>query len=378
MNDFEQYKVGDGEYDLTNAEDDDIVKVYKLLKNDDQVMVTKNNGKVDIKDNETGEEYLVDMGDEDETPISDSNDDSGEDFDSENDVFDDGYTDDDEDNLNNMKESRIYEIALNEYNSNVGYTDDYQNKDVVKGKNEYNVNEPAPGKVNDWDKGLPKGTNKPWAHPKKNVAPFNAGKGRDIDEETGLDGAEAPSEPPVKEANLSQSRWNDTHAAHNRVPAANSDKFRRNGIQKTSKGASYRANGGSDETNESVKKMKQIFRENKELKAMLPKFKKLIAEAALTNINLGNIVKILVENTTTVDEKKAIVGRFSKEATTAKGSRNLYESISKQLSNKKPINEAKIGSAVSAAGSKQINETKIYESNDMNSIKDLMNRMSKL
>jgi hypothetical protein len=64
---FDKYKVSDDEYDFSNAEDDEIVKVYKLLKDDDQVVVTKADDKVSIKDNETGAEYLIDLSGEDET-----------------------------------------------------------------------------------------------------------------------------------------------------------------------------------------------------------------------------------------------------------------------------------------------------------------------
>ena len=126
---FDKYKVSDDEYDFSNAEDEEIVKVYKLLKDDDQVVVTKNDDKVNIKDNETGAEYLIDLGGETDNAVEDFNteDDSfGDDegFDSEENDFE---NQDDED----MNESRIFEIALNEYDSNVGYTDNYQDKDVM-------------------------------------------------------------------------------------------------------------------------------------------------------------------------------------------------------------------------------------------------------
>ena len=60
---FEKYKVSDDEYDFSEANDDEIVKVYKLLKDEDQVHVNvdKDTKKVEIKDNETGAEYLLDL-----------------------------------------------------------------------------------------------------------------------------------------------------------------------------------------------------------------------------------------------------------------------------------------------------------------------------
>ena len=97
---FDKFKTSDGEYDFRNAQDDELVKVYKLLKADDNVTVVKDDDKIQISDNETGAEYIIDLGNDTETS---------------NKLDDDINTDD-------MKESTIYEIALNEYDSNVGYT----------------------------------------------------------------------------------------------------------------------------------------------------------------------------------------------------------------------------------------------------------------
>ena len=169
---FDKYKVSDDEYDFSNAEDDEIVKVYKLLKDDDQVVVTKNDEKVSIKDNETGAEYLIDLGGDESNSVEPSDfggedetefeieADSDDNLDLENDL----ENEDDED----MNESRIFEIALNEYNSNVGYTDNYQSKDVMT-----NPGMSEPGKnVNDWDAGVPKDSKKPWSGKKNNNRPY--------------------------------------------------------------------------------------------------------------------------------------------------------------------------------------------------------------
>lgn len=370
MNDFDQYKVSDNEYDLTNADDDEIVKVYKLLNNDDQVMVTKTDDKVNIKDNETGAEYLIDLGDENSLMDDDTEDDS----DLDDDSFD---LDTEEENDDDMNESTIYEIALKEYNSNVGYTDNYQNKDAMKSN--LSVNEPSPIKGHrDWDKGIPHDTSKPWSKLKAKQAPFDKDGAKKVEE--------AVDESMTKlmdEANLSQSRFNDTHAVHNRVPAANKLSYRRKGLQKISHGTKYHGvETSNEETNESVKKIyakaQAILKENAEIKNVLSKVKGLFTEAAVTNVHLGNIIKLITENSTTADEKKNIIARFANEANSVKSSNKLYESMSRELKNKKPINEVKLGNQFSAAGSKQINETKLYESKDMDNIKDLMNRMEKL
>ena len=197
---FDKYKVSDDEYDFTNAEDEEIVKVYKLMKNDDQILVHKDdNGNVNIQDNETGAEYLINLGDNSEATgvaATEPNDDEV--------ITDDSAEDDFENNMDDMNESteRMFELVL-EYDSNVGYTDNYQKKDVMT-----NPGMSEPGKnVNDWDAGVPKGDSKPWSgYPgKKNKAdkPFNDGKGKQLEEEEAVEGAVEECgnvEAPVEEA----------------------------------------------------------------------------------------------------------------------------------------------------------------------------------
>lgn len=339
---FEDFKVSDNEYDFSNAEDDSFVKVYKLLKPDDQIKIVQKDDKINIKDPENDEEYIIDMGDENNNEMND---------------FDD------------MNESTIYEVALKEYNSNTGYTDSYQHKDVMT-----NDGVKEPGKnVNDWDKGVPKSTSKPFGGKVKKAEPFN-------EEENLEDEQMNEEEENIDEANLSQSRWNDTHAVHNRIPAANKDEFRRDGMQKTSKGTQYRAHGSSEVT-ESVRKIvlkaNDILKENKELKKAIGQFKQLVEQAAVTNMNLGNIIKIITENATTVDEKQNIIKRFAKEATSIKASNSLYEQISNELKNKTVISENKLDKQFTVNGSKKINETTLVENKDLTKVLDLMNRLKK-
>ena len=178
---FDKYKVSDDKYDFSNAEDDEIVKVYKLLKDDDQVVVSKEDDKVSIADNETGAEYIIDLGGGGASAVASEPAGEGEmEFEVE---ADGGNEYDDENELNqdeDMNESRIFEIALNEYNSNVGYTDNYQNKDVMT-----NPGMSEPGKnVNDWDKGVPKDSKKPWSGKKNDKSenqPFTAEKGKTVE-----------------------------------------------------------------------------------------------------------------------------------------------------------------------------------------------------
>jgi hypothetical protein len=65
--DFDQFKTGEDEYDLTNNSIEDVVKVFKKIDDNDSIIVKKlENGKIELVDNEADTEYLIDMGDDGE------------------------------------------------------------------------------------------------------------------------------------------------------------------------------------------------------------------------------------------------------------------------------------------------------------------------
>ena len=385
---FDKYKVSDDEYDFSNAEDDEIVKVYKLLKDDDQVVVTKSDEKVSIKDNETGAEYLIDLGGDESNAVEPTDNVGGEtefelEADSDDNLENDFENEDDED----MNESRIFEIALNEYNSNVGYTDNYQSKDVMT-----NPGMSEPGKnVNDWDAGVPKDSKKPWSGKKNDKSenqPFTAQKGKTVEEE----GEMEDTVDTVTEAAIQELKTRQEHTANvgstSRTDGDNGNRRRKgrsfhtaqNG-QETGTGDNPYNNNSAKDVNVNVKvenvikKANTIFEENKALKNALKQFKATLEEAAVTNVNLGNIIKLVMENSTSMDEKKEIIARFGNEANTVEASRTLYESISRELQKKSKMNIDE--SKEYSVSDNKINETQIYRSNDILNSLDLMHRICK-
>ena len=376
---FDKYKISDDEYDFSNAEDEEIVKVYKLMKNDDQILVHKDDsGNVNIQDNETGAEYLINLGDNGEATDVAASEPSDDVITDDEGADDFGGEDDFENENDDMNESteRMFELVL-EYDSNVGYTDNYQKKDVMT-----NPGMSEPGKnVNDWDAGVPHGTEKPWSgYPgKKNKAdkPFNAGKGKQLEEEEAVEGAvEAPVEEATNVGGFVQQ--NSTSKSH--VPNSNGRNARSmsKGGKRVKGTVTPRYSGGEEDTvSESfMKRANKVLAENKELKATLTDVMTSLKEAAVTNHNLGMIIKLISENSTTQDEKKEIISRFSNEAKTVEASKNLYESISRDLQKSKKMNITEDAS-LTVEGSKKINETKIYQSPDVLDSLDLMHRMMK-
>lgn len=429
---FSQYQTGDeNTYDLTGENDlDNVVKIYKLLQDDDQVVVKKDGNTIQLKDGQAGTEYVIDLGADDETaadgmegeetPSSelnerfdvagfpdvendeseddefddipngsqpwddeDSFDDDFDDLDG-GDEFEDGSFDSDEldgEEMNNfafeskkmkkpMKESKevLFEVDL-------GYTDNYQDKDPIKGLSN---NEPSKSGKS-WHKGVPTGTEKPWAGSSKDKSkPFGEKK---VDEEEekccpkcGKCGKECTCEKEVDEQTnvggfVQQNSVTTSHVPNSNGRKARSQRSASQGVEVTGS-ADPRYKG----VNES-KELKAIKKENLELKKAVMELKKNLNEAYLTNVNLGKITKLFLENTTSKSEKTDIVSRFVNEAKTIEQSNTLYETISRELKKNNSNPMAITESSKTANGTKELNENKGYKSAEVLKTIDFMNRV---
>lgn len=328
---YEDYKVGDDEYDFTGENDSTVVaKVFKLLNDDDQVVVKQDGDKLNIVDNEAGTEYVIEL-----------NPDSEDEFESEDDDM--------------FEEETLMDDETLVTEEDLGYTDNYQSKDPIQG---LSMTEPSKSGKS-WSKGVPTGTTKPWAGKGKSD-PFNKSVGKETLYEVELDEA-AMSTSSQSVAKKTNTRTSQSRAENAREVAKNVHTAA--GLQ-----------------TESLKKIlstaKEIQNENKELKSVLGKFKTALQEAVLVNVNLGNITKLMIENSTTQDEKKTIVERFSNEVKTVEQSKALYESIKRDFAkqNKTVVLEKQMN----ANGSSVINETKVYQSAELEGVLGFMRRMENI
>ena len=437
---FSKYQVGDNTYDFTGENDyDSVVKVYKLLKDDDQVVVKKDGNTVQLQDGQAGTEYVIDLGGEGEEPTAEGGDSGGEEAPSDNlsegfdvagfpdsedeepdggvdvpngsqpwddsddfesefdnidgdefDGIDDGLNDDsfatdelgaDDNNLTlenkktrkPMKESKevLFEVDL-------GYTDNYQDKDPIKGLSN---NEPSKSGKS-WHKGVPTGTEKPWAGSSKDKGkPFGD---KTVEEEKeaccpkcGKCGDECTCEKEVDEATnvggfVQQNTTVGSHIPNSNGRKARSQRSASQGVEVT--GTPDPRYKGVNES----KELKAIKAENRELKKAVLELRKNLNEAYITNVNLGKITKLFLENTTSKAEKIDIVNRFSNEAKTVEQSQTLYESIDREL---KKTNSQKMNlteSSKTAKGTKELNEEKTYKSPEVLRTIDFMNRVMSL
>lgn len=404
MGEFEAFKIegADDQYDFSKADDETLVKVYKLLDNSDEVVVKmdKENNRLGLKTNDT--EYIIELDpscDEEECGVDD-------------------FTD------NDINESRkMIEIVLTE-NNNLGYTTNYQDSDVMTTPS---MKEPGRN-VNDWDAGVPKGKQKPWpGSPKSKSAPYGKTVNEDEMEECGMEDMTEGQNVPTKEIPSwgtngkgkpnSSDKFNDygvnqkpktknipswgTELSEDmdldecgEIEECNDSRVRERstghksyvpknkqltyGAHHISSAGKYEGDypqGRKGSANESMKrKHATIMKENKIMKEKLSELMNMVNEAAVTNLSLGHIVKLFNENATTQDEKKEIYSRFN-DVHTIEESKKLYKAISQELSKKSTmnINEDK----QYAAPSNQINENVIHMTKDLMNSLDLMHKICK-
>lgn len=373
-----QYQAGDEDtLDLTGEQDiQNVLKVYRALSDDDQVVVKQDGGKVSLQDNGTGAEYIIDLGTDDAEPAMEDG--EADQLAEESCVgASDEYNELAEEDNNDFEsdpemtnEETLFEIDL-------GYTDNYQDKDPIDG-----LNNSEPSKSGrSWHKGIPTGTEKPWAGKgtEKKGDPFDKSVNEETIEldddyfaaglnDTGVAEVETedgmPFDKKVGDVNENQttSKYQKRHKVKTR--ATNSgDEEKPEKSKSTSIENEYKA-----ELDETIKKLKA---KNKKLNEAVKELHKGLKEAYMTNVNLGKITKLFLESTTTQAEKLQIVERFSNEAKTPKQAQALYESISKELAKKTTVDESKVTEKAVVTESK----APVYKSQDLLDTIDLMNRV---
>ncbi len=348
--DFDEFKTGDDEYDLTNNSIEDVIKVFKKIDGNDSVIVKKlDDGKIEFKDSETEAEYLIDLG-------ADTDDDAMDDF---------GFDGDDE-----LSESFIneYDSGL-DMDSEINYFDDEELDDKLSGFNlpsdidEYNPTDDDLGEFND-----------------EFDDEFDDMLGESDDFEIELDEDEMLDEKPMTQsigANRRAGKMSQTRKeyapgkASNRDGAkliANEQKLKKMYIAKLNEmSRKYKA------------ERKAITEEVNKYKETLKLFSDKIKESAVLNNNLAKYVKLISENTTTKDEKLSILKKFSEQGNSIDNSNKLYESINRELKGKVTPEFITLNDKVSAHGSKKINEQVIYEDKgQLGGVLNLMNRIEKL
>lgn len=346
-NELEKCKSADGEFDCRGMDDGNLLKVLKAMGPEDGIRVMKNDDgtiavEVDGDLIQGEEEFVIDLDDLAEP------------------------------------EDAVEESKNNECNeSNTGYTSDYQKETAMTTPDNH---EPAnPKTTYSMDGGVPTGVEKPFAN-QGDKAPYD----EKVNEETEYE-IETEEEPVNEVASTTEN--NPTVRGTGMTHANTNSKGKR--FRSSSEGGQRVKGTGENtysgnETNESLdfkRKMNKLYEENKQMKSIIPELQKKLMESMVINSSMGYIVRLLNENSTSVDEKKEISARFSK-VNTLDESKQLYQTISEELKKVNKNNNVNGIFNSQLAESKQAKqslvETTMYKSEKVNEALDFMKRLDNI
>jgi hypothetical protein len=311
---------GEEVMDLTGASDDEVVKVFKRLSDDDEVEVVKDADGIHLTDNKTGAEYY----------IKESMDEM-KNFMNEKEYCAEGncgsmYEEEDPENMDEV----MYEIELDEDSDMMEMFKEMD--DMKEGHYEegYHMEE----------------------------------EGAYIDEE----------EEKLEEDKLQRHRRTAGRQRYSGAKVGRRDEskiLRKPLVNRKPKTSTV------SET-KIMKEYVELKAKNEEYKKALNVFKDKLNEVALFNTNLAYVNRIFTEHSTTKKEKMDILKRFD-NAESIKESKNIYKTIKTELDNKKPINESvqnKVNKTIESSKSQNLNESTAYVDPQITAIKDLMRRIS--
>jgi hypothetical protein len=402
--------------DLTNASDEEILKVFKAMGENDGIIVKKDGDEIHLTDDDSDVEYLVKLGEsmeddsemmeEDEYDMMDEEmyEEMDEEDETVNDVIDAIFSGDmsgmDEEMDEEMDEV-VYEIEMDEDDDMEMDSDDedmdeeltnetYKPKGVGIGKPKFKYEKTTGGFKEDMKQG-PKsvGTGKAKFEYKKGAN--MEGKSKTVKAETkegdyGMGKGEKSKTMKGKEDYTTKKgdtlkrkafeKEETKEAARTYGMGSKEGRGLRKGIT-PNRNFVYGKNGVKTEsTQEEVSMLRE---KNEEYRKALNVFREKLNEVAIFNSNLAYATRLFTEHSTTKKEKINILRRFD-NVDTLKESKNLYKSIKDELSKveTKSINESvgsKLNKTVSTGSSTTLIETKTYENPQLLRMKDLINKL---
>jgi len=232
------------------------------------------------------------------------------------------------------------------------------------------------------DAGVPTGTEKPWVGHKGDMSPF----GKKVNEgETCAKCGKNPCECNEEQVNETMtSTENSANVRNTGMTHANTNNKGKQFRNSSEGGVKVKGTGENSYSKTQVesimRKANAIFKENQELRKVAESIKGKLEEAIVVNSSLGNIIKLVTENSTTLDEKKDIIRRFDNVKTINEG-KNLYNTIAEELKKAGKVNntsENKLDNQLAESKKTKLVETTMYQSADLSATISLMERLNKL
>jgi len=331
--------------DLTGASDEEILKVFKAMGEEDGIIISQEGDEVTLKDNEADVEYKIQMESEEEVEM--------EEMDEE--VEEEMHEGDMEEEMDEV----VYEIEMSEEDDmDEEYKEGYQKEEMEEGYND-DLDDSLgmkDGKESDKEQSL--------ADRRKESEGMEKADG-----ERKYSGDKSMDEEEVEgEATEGMVR---SHAAGQN---ASSDKSK--GLPRPHS-VPNKARLGE----EAQKEIQQLREKNEEYRKALNIFKEKLNEVAVFNSNLAYATRLFTENTTTKQEKINILRRFD-SVETLKESKSLYKTLKEEFESKEAntISESvseKVSKTPVKGSSANLIESKTYENPQFMRMKDLMTKIIK-
>ena len=304
--------------DLTGASDEEILKVFKAMGEEDGIIVTQDEDGISLKDDEAGVEYEIHTESEDEAEEDEV-------------VYEIEISEEDEDDTEEVEDETEMEI-------------DEEWKEEVEeewGSKKHEFKREKGHKTGDED-----------GHYKDYEGKFGGNKGDKSKTHKGLD-----YEGEMEEAAHTLGNGSRNDAKKKSLPKM---KVKTNESEMKSEVESLRAK------NEEYRKALNIFREK-------------LNEVAVFNSNLAYATRLFTEHTTTKQEKINILRRFD-SVETLKESKTLYKTLKEEFESKESTSinesvESKVSKTPSRGASTNLIESKTYENPQFLRMKDLMNKL---
>ena len=407
--------------DLTDASDEEILKVFKAMGEEDGIIIKKDGDDVHLTDNDADVEYLVKLGESEEGSGMMSYDD--QDTDSVIDaIFAEMENMDEEDEFDTEEEEQeeevMYEISLEDDSEMMEDDSEMMEEDEESDEEGY-ANEsysPKKGMKKVKPKGVGLGSGPKFAYNKtsggfkedKKEGPKEMGTGKakfDYKKGANMEGKSKVVKAETKEGDYGMNRGDKSKTMKGKEDyttkkGMTNSKGEKAFEKEETKEAARTYGMGSKEgrglrkgitnnrnyvykngvTVESLDAEVNMLREkNEEYRKALNVFREKLNEVAIFNSNLAYATRLFTEHSTTKKEKINILRRFD-DVETLKESKSLYRSIKDELgtTDTKSINESvgnKLNKTVTTGSSTTLIESKTYENPQFLRMKDLMGKL---
>jgi hypothetical protein len=392
--------------DLTNASDEEILKVFKAMGEDDGIIVKKDNSSINLKDENEDVEYDIHLGESEEMETAEMDEMWGP-YESDDEEEDEsGFSFDDEDfemPSHKMKhkshhkpefsfddeedEGVVYEIEMDEKDKEeedeeVVYEIEMDEDEHMEDYSEAVMDEKYDEEDESYD--FTKTTKTETKEGTMSVKPKGVGMGKakfSYKSQKGGFKEDMKKGNPTMGTGKAKFEYKEGKKSETKEAArtlGNGKKWGRNGLDKPR--TSPRHIQLESIESENLRNQVETLREkNEEYRKALNIFRQKLNEVAVFNSNLAYATRLFTEHSTSKQEKINILRRFD-GVESIKESKTLYKTLKEELSGKegKVVTESienKIDRAPQSGSAANLIESKTYENPQFMRMKDLMSKL---